>query len=434
MRRLFTVVLLSTVLVAACGGGASQPTPEAPTAVAALALTAPPIVLAADMAGCDRVAVHDSGHVVYVVLDRACSAGGPRRVFSLGLKGSGTQADGAAVQLDMHEGDELDNITIPSLGMRRVGLYRAGQWRRIENAGSWQHRDGAGLLWLKGELYLLGGWLWGPTSSEVWKTRDLVHWESLGDAPWPARHGAGWLVHRERLYVIGGDLYNDVWSSPDGVQWTQEASAAPFGRRYTPNAASVNGQIVVYAGQSWNNGTWCDLVGPCLAEAPRDVWTSPDGKDWTLASAQAPWEGRGLIHGSAVHKGEIFLVGGGLKAVPAGARYSETVAEYRDIWSSPDGSQWTRQADALPFVARTHFSIVSTPLGCFVSDGSVGIQEAVSNELFHAPDCVHFAPVPGTPPLQPRHASALADFNGSLVILGGPPAGDAGTTVWQYFP
>ena len=318
--------------------------------------------------------------------------------------------------------------------MRRVGLYRAGQWRRIDNTDTWQHRDGPGLLLLNGELYLLGGWLWGPTSSEVWKTRDLVHWQYLGDAPWPARHGAGWLVHKSRLYVIGGDLHDDVWSSIDGVRWTQESTAAPFGKRYTPNVASVGGRIVVYAGQSWNNGNWCDLVNPCIAEAPRDVWTSEEGKHWVLASALAAWAGRGLIHGSAVHEGEIFLVGGGLKAVPPGERYSETIAEFQDIWSSPNGSNWIRRADSLPFAARTHFSIVSTPRGCYVSDGSVGMQAAVSNDLFHAPDCVHFVPVLDTPPLQPRHASALAYFNGSLVILGGPPAGDAGTTVWQYFP
>jgi hypothetical protein len=317
---------------------------------------------------------------------------------------------------------------------RVVSTHQRGSWRSFPNTDSWQHRDGAGLLLLDGELYLLGGWIWGEVTSEVWKTRDLAHWDFLGDAPWPARHGSAWLVHDRRLWVIGGDLYDDVWSSPDGMRWTLEANAAPFGKRYAPNAVSIGGRIVVYAGQSWNGGFWCDLVSPCAPEAPRDVWSSGDGRAWQLATAQAPWEGRGLIHGGIVHNGEIFLVGGGLKAILPGELHSETVAENRDIWSSRDGSVWMRRSEVYSFPARTHFSVVATPEGCYVSDGSVGTQANVVNDLFFASDCINYAPVADTPPLEPRHASSLAYFNGSLVILGGPPAGNAGTAVWQYFP
>ena len=113
MRHSRFAVLLLAVLTVACGNGVEQPETEEHAAVATLAevIVHPP--LTAEMPDCERTAVHDSGHVVYVVTDRSCASGGPRRVFSLGLKG----AD-AAVQLDMQEGDEIDNITIPSLGSR----------------------------------------------------------------------------------------------------------------------------------------------------------------------------------------------------------------------------------------------------------------------------------------------------------------------------
>ena len=81
---------------------------------------------------------------------------------------------------------------------------------------------------------------------------------------------------------------------------------------------------------------------------------------------------------------------------------------------------------------RTHFSVVATPEGCFLSDGSVGTQVNLSNELFFAANCVDFAPVAVPAEMPVRHASSLAAFNGSIVILGGP--GGAGTSVWQYFP
>ena len=53
------------------------------------------------------------------------------------------------------------------------------------------------------------------------------------------------------------------------------------------------------------------------------------GADWTRATQEAPWEGRGE-HASAVHDGKIWIMGGG------GHGYTN------DVWSSSDGVNWTR--------------------------------------------------------------------------------------------
>jgi hypothetical protein len=121
-----------------------------------------------------------------------------------------------------------------------------------------------------------------------------------------------------------------------------------------------------------------------------------------------------------------------MKNVLPNRGFAETVVEYNDIWSSPDGANWERRGE-FPFPARTHFSVAHTSFGCVVSDGSVGIQANVSNDLYIASDCVNFVEVLDRPH-QPRHASAVAEFMGTLVILGGPPIGAAGSTVWQYIP
>lgn len=412
--------LAATTLLSACGGGGDDPPPV--------------MTLQADVAGCTNAVVHDSGHVVYVVLDRACEASATPRRVTLAMAEETVVGATAPATLDLAEGNEAEAVTIPGLGTRRVGLFRTGTWRMFPNTDSWSGRDGAGLLFFKGELYMLGGWEYGPVTSMVWKTRDLEHWEFVTEAPWAGRHGAAWLVHGDRMWVIGGELLDDVWSSADGLNWVQEAEHAPFGERYTPNAASIDGWIVVYAGQAWGPVPWCNQRPDCYAIAPRDVWRSRDGRQWERIVETAPWEGRGLIHGSVVHDGEIYLIGGGLKVAPPNARYQETAVEYSDIWSSRDGIRWTRRLETFAFPARTHFSVVHTPKGCFVSDGSVGTQGNLSNDLFHAPNCVNFAQVPDTPPLQNRHASGLADFNGSLVIMGGPDTFAPGTAIWQYFP
>jgi hypothetical protein len=295
-------------------------------------------------------------------------------------------------------------------------------WKRHSDPG-WTGRDGAGLLVLQDELYLLGGWLYGPMSSEVWRTHDLSVWEYLGDAPWPGRHGAGWVVHDERLWVIGGDLHSDVWSSPDGTHWTLETGDAPFGPRYTPNAVSLDGALVVFAGQSWIDDCWCTPI------ADSTVWRSANGRTWSKI-ADAPWQGRGLIHGSVVHDGEVYLIGGGIKAARDG--HAETITEFVDIWTSSDGISWRRRGD-VPFLARTHFSVLAAPDGCYVSDGSVGRQSNLTNSLYFAEDCLSFHPIETPASFGIRHASSVAWFEGGLVILGGPDE-RAGTDVWRFVP
>src|SRR5262245_34022187 len=59
-------------------------------------------------------------------------------------------------------------------------------------------------------------------------------WVKAGDAPWQARDSQGELVYKDQLWILGG---------------------------------------------------WFDSFKP----APRDVWSSADGKSWKLVTAEAPW-------------------------------------------------------------------------------------------------------------------------------------------------
>lgn len=384
--------------------------------------------------GCENTSVKDSGHVLYIVLSASCSA--VQQIYSVRIdqisQRSGAKPGGLRVSLEANE-SAIATTLINGIGNRALELVRQASWRKVSHKGAWTGRDGAGLLNLNGKLYMLGGWLYGPTTNEVWTTSDLVNWTFVGFAPWPGRHGAAWLVHNNRMYVIGGDLNEDVWSSANGVDWIQHTPKAPIGERYTPNAASINGELIVYSGQDWGPVQWCNERPDCVARGNRSVWKSRDGAEWTKILSEAPWGERALIHGSMVFDNYIYLLGGGLKVAPPNARYAETLIEQNDIWRSRNGVQWEQVSDDFGFKPRTHFSVVVTHAGCFVSDGSVGSQNNLSNELFHAPDCITYKaiPVPAEAPL--RHASSLVDFNGSLVLIGGPREDGAGTSVWQYF-
>ncbi|MDN3545735.1 MAG: hypothetical protein ACK4S6_08965 [Roseateles asaccharophilus] len=412
--------MLAALVLTGCGGGSGGDEVGSTSAASTLSVS---------VAACDAAA-YDSGKLLYIVTEQRCAISEAGTTIQLRYGSPATEA----VSLSLKLGQEQPGVDIPGLGKRQVGLFRSGQWRSFPNERAWIARDGAGLVVLNGSLYLLGGWTNGPVTSEVWRTDDVANWTFLGNAPWKGRHGAAWLSHKNQMWVIGGDLFTDVWSSPDGIQWEQATADAGFGPRYTPNAAVIADEIVLYAGQDWTPIPWCNDRPDCVARGNRSVWKSADGKTWTEILAQVPWEGRALIHGSVVHQGQIYLIGGGLKVAPPNERYQETFVEYTDIWSSPDGIRWTQRLPSGAFPGRSHFSVAHTAKGCFVSDGSVGTQAALSNDLFFAADCIRFERLPVPQELPVRHASSLVDFNGSLVLLGGPNYGNAGTSVWQYFP
>lgn len=358
-----------------------------------------------------------SGKLVYIVFNSECDS----QKLELTLK---KRNDTLVVLLEPNEEKEikLDEEYL------KVNLFKENTWRKLDNHGSWSQRDGAGALVFKDKVYLLGGWNHQTVVNEVWVTDDLLNWVRLPDAPWEPRHGAGWLIHKDKMYVVSGDLIEDVWSSADGINWTQLSREASFGQRYAPTVLSTGEYIYLYGGQYWDPVRWCHSRPDCIPVAPKDVWRSKDGAMWEKVLDDAPWSGRALVHGSLFFDNQMFLLGGGLKN--ATTRYSETYTEFSDVWTSKNGRDWEKR-DVLTHPGRTHFSVLATSHGCYISDGSVGTQSNVSNELYFAQDCLTYKNVEVPEGLRPRHASSLFEFNGSIVLLGGL---NAGTTIWQYFP
>lgn len=403
--RLF--LLACCALAASCGGGGGGGEEGAGQPLASS--------IAARVDGCADVRVHDSASVLYVTVEPGCTLDATETVHL--RVGAGFHA----IRIEQVGVEQA--VRLP-LGERQVTLVQRGSWRSFPNTQSWTWRDGAGLLAKDGGLYLLGGWNSDAGStSEVWFTADLVNWtRRTAQAPWGGRHGAGWVVHGERLYVISGDYHTDVWSSPDGASWTRHTADGGFGQRYAPNAASLGGELLLYNGQD------------ALSAGLTDVWASRDnGNTWGQV-ATVPYAGRALIHGAAVFRDRVYVIGGGLKgSVPTSTWVADTLAEYSDIWSSGDGRTWVKEASTLGFTPRTHFAVLGTAHGCYVANGSVTIQANLSEEVYFADDCVNFRLLPQQPPMLGVHATSLAEFNGSIVLLGGHGT-RVGTTVWQYFP
>lgn len=181
-------------------------------------------------------------------------------------------------------------------------------WLPRDGAGLLVFQD---KMWLLGGWNpFVEDWLPGYTCNEVWNSEDGDEWTYVGDAPWQGRHTAGWLVHDDMIWIIGGDWNSgvqqmDVWNSNDGINWNQVLDTLPMDVRMTHMVASLGNEMIFFGGQTL---TFLDFVG---GNVYNDVWSSTDGNDWTQLTSDAGWHPRGQIEGNFVRNDTLWLIGGG---------------------------------------------------------------------------------------------------------------------------
>lgn len=305
-------------------------------------------------------------------------------------------------------------------------------WEEITLKAPFAPRDGAGAVSYQGKMWLLGGWNPGDKknfpricNNEVWSSGDGLDWELVKPntyldrnfdvaSDWEGRHTAGYAVHRDRLWIVGGDCnqghyQNDVWSSADGKRWNwvnrgKDPPWAPRALHYT----------VVHQDRLWViGGQTMPAFAPSEEKFYRDLWTSEDGIEWTEVVPEGPcWSARGMIGGSAVMNGRIWILGGGRYDTPKSPR-----AYHNDVWSSPDGIHWTEHMQQAPWEPRQYHDVA-------VWDDRLWVMEGYRppggnrKDVWHSADGLLWEEVPDTP-WKPRHAASLFVHAGSLWMVAG---------------
>ncbi len=86
---------------------------------------------------------------------------------------------------------------------------------------------------------------------------------------------------------------------------------APWLRRARHGVATLGGKLWVIGGQSMQKGLGASTSINLLYL--NDVWSSPDGAEWAVATANAPWSPRAGLS-VVVHEGtsppRLFALGG----------------------------------------------------------------------------------------------------------------------------
>jgi hypothetical protein len=156
----------------------------------------------------------------------------------------------------------------------------------------------------------------------------------------------------------------------------------------------------------------------------RDIWTTTDGVRWQRVTPREPfWPARGMIGGSAVFKGRIWILGGGTYDTPTTPRRKF----FNDVWSSADGVNWICHIKAAPWAPRQYHDVA-------VFDGRLWVLEGWNqsnrNDVWHSADGVKWHQVPNTP-WKPRHAASVFVHDGALWMVAG---NNMESDVWKLRP
>jgi hypothetical protein len=294
------------------------------------------------------------------------------------------------------------------------------RWERVADRTAFAPRDGAGALTFRGRMWLLGGWNPGDKThfpkicnSEVWSSADGASWKLETAAPWEPRHTAGYAVHDNKMWIVGGDAsqghyQNDVWNSPDGVHWTKLSDRVPWSDRVLHHTLVFG----VFSKKIWvMGGQRLPQFAPGAEAIFNDVWNTADGIHWTRIAAQSPWAPRGMIGGSAVFNGRMWILGGGTYDTPQHPQRNF----YNDVWSSADGVQWTCHLQHAPWPPRQYHEVAAFDGRLWVLEGW---NAANRNDVWYSSDGIHWRELAGTP-WAPRHAASVFVFNNALWVVAG---------------
>jgi hypothetical protein len=242
----------------------------------------------------------------------------------------------------------------------------------------------------------------GRLARDVWSSADGNTWVKVTDnAAFGERSHHAVVEFQGKMWLVGGSNYNqqttfdefltDVWSSTDGKNWTLETNDAGFPQRR-------HHALVVYDNKMWViGGTATDFTGL------NDVWYTENGTDWVEATSDAGFPGQNYPRVVSFN-GQLMLIGGG--------------GLYEGIWASTNGADWTLQENT-NFPARNTYSVTVHDNKIWVA-GGFGNSGYLSS-VWSSDDGLTYSNVPKTDGYYffARSNPGLLSFNDRLWVIDG---------------
>ena len=281
----------------------------------------------------------------------------------------------------------------------------------------WQPRYQTNVVEFNGKMWLI--------DTEIWNSADGSNWQKMAaTVPWAARDDFKLIVYDNKIWLMGGrkpapdsSYVSDVWNSSDGINWQQVTAAAPWQARSRFALAVFNGKIYLHSGQGSVGG-----VNTVLS----DIWSYDNVNGWQLVSNTLPNK---RVH----HKMLVFNDGSGDKLYITGGITTGNVI-MGDVWSSPDGINWTQKVPIGPIWTPRflHQSLVFGNKLWVISGRTAVSPNTKNNDIWNTTDGIHWNlvvdpvdfPPTGTQPskwqyFMPKEGHAALVFNNEIWVLGG---------------
>lgn len=264
----------------------------------------------------------------------------PEAVWSIGQERFGNGTESPSIPLAIGRNVipiALTNADGTPAGVFEIKVFR-GQptpgWTKVLPRAPWPARDSAGELVFRERMWLIGGYT-PAIVGDVWSSADGINWEHTGQIP--SDKGVDIpvaFVFQDRMWVSNTD--GVLFASPDGKDWSEVTNQAPWRGRKGAAGVVFNDKIWVMGGREKKGGGLYN-----------DVWSSVDGVHWSCITEQAAWSKRQIDHNLLVFQDRIWLLGGGVFA----SAYHPFIG-FNDIWNSADGKHWEQVLEHAPWCPR----------------------------------------------------------------------------------
>ncbi len=288
-------------------------------------------------------------------------------------------------------------------------------WKKVTPHAAWQPRDSQGELVYDGKLWIFGGWFnsFAAPPRDVWSSADGKNWKQVAkQAPWKHSDLSMSVTFKKKMWFMGGwyngrlkghSAGNEVWSSTDGSKWKQATKAA----NWSPRCAAT---LVNFKKKMWLLGGTENYYFGDDKSLKNDVWSSADGKDWTLETKNAGWSPR-AYHQSVVHDGKIWVMGGG--------NYTPEYKANNDVWSSTDGIHWKQVTKSAPWNRRLWFSSVVYRGHIWVISGWSKKPNQNWGDVWYSKDGKNWKQLKSKITWKERHEISAFVFQDKIWIAGG---------------
>ena len=225
-----------------------------------------------------------------------------------------------------------------------------------------------------------------------------------------------------RLWILGGRSPNDsntVWRSTDesGTSWSQVYPT--HNKIWSPR--SYFG-CVVFKKKIWVFG------GRHADGYLNDVWSSPDGRTWTLETESPGWSPRGYFAASNFNlppsTNQIWFCGG-----------FNGKDDTNEVYYTDDGVHWTKwTTNTVPWSPRTRPLLQQLGESLWLIGGNASTTMFRDIWTIHGPQFQTWTGYREQTPWQESAPATSSVFNGLIWCVGSNPQFLADTAIWYFLP